>query len=43
LENKKKIAINSRRSAFKRKNKIEEGGASSSKVKKEHESTYLKA
>jgi hypothetical protein len=35
LENRKKAATNSPRSDLKRKNKIEEGGASSSKVKRE--------
>jgi hypothetical protein len=43
LENKKKVATNSPRSALRRKNRVEERGASSLKVKKEHESTYLRA
>ncbi len=43
LENKKKVATNSLRSVFKRKNKVEEGGASSLGVKREHENIDLKA
>ncbi len=43
LENKKKVASNSPRSAFKRKNRVEERGASSSRVRSEHECTYLRA
>jgi hypothetical protein len=43
LHNRKKAATNSPRSALKRKNTIEEGGTSSSKVKKEQESTNLRA
>jgi hypothetical protein len=39
----KKAATYSRRSVFKKKNKVEEGGSSSSRVKKEHENTNLKA
>jgi hypothetical protein len=35
LENKKKLAAHFPRSALKRKNKVEEGGTSSSIVKKE--------
>jgi hypothetical protein len=35
LENRKKIVIDSLRSAFKRKNRIEEGGVLGSKVKRE--------
>jgi hypothetical protein len=35
LENKKKVASNSPRSAFKRKNRVEEGGAPSSRVRRE--------
>jgi hypothetical protein len=35
LENRKKVATNSSRSVFKRKNKVEKGGASSSRVKRE--------
>jgi hypothetical protein len=38
LENKGKATTKSPRSVFKRKNKVEEGGASKSRVKKEHES-----
>jgi hypothetical protein len=43
LENKKKVVVDSPRSALKRKNKIEEGRTSSSGVKREHESTNLRA
>jgi hypothetical protein len=43
MENKKKVTTNFPRSASKRKNNVEEGGASTLKVKKEHESTYMKA
>jgi hypothetical protein len=43
LENKKKVVAKSPRSVFKRKNKVEEGGASSSKVKREQESINLRA
>ncbi len=39
LENRKKVVVNFPRSAFKRKNKVEKGGASSSRVEKEHENT----
>jgi hypothetical protein len=35
LKNKKKVVIDSLRSVLKRKNKVEEGGASCSRVKKE--------
>jgi hypothetical protein len=35
LENKKKATTNSLRSALKRKNKVEEGGTSSSRVNRE--------
>lgn len=35
LENKKKVAIESLISAFKRKNTVEEGGTSSSRIKRE--------
>ncbi len=42
LKNKKKVAINSPRSVVERKNKVE-GGTLSSRVKREHESTYLRA
>jgi hypothetical protein len=43
LENKKKAIANSLINALKKKNKVEEGGASGSKVKREHESTNLSA
>jgi hypothetical protein len=43
LENRKKATTDSPRSAFKKKNRIEEGRALSSRVKKEHESTDLRA
>jgi hypothetical protein len=43
LENRKKAIANSPKSAFKRKNTIEEGVASSLEVKKEHESIDLRA
>ncbi len=43
LDNRKKVTTNFLRSAFKRKNKVEEGGASSFRVKREQESTNLKA
>jgi len=43
LENKKKATTNSPRSAFKRKNKVQEGEALGSRMKREHESTNLKA
>jgi hypothetical protein len=43
LENKKKAAIDFRRNVFKRMNKVEERGASSSRVKKEYESIDWKA
>jgi hypothetical protein len=39
----KKIAAHFLRSALKKKNKVEEGGASSLGTKREHESTYLRA
>jgi hypothetical protein len=35
MENRKKVAANSLKSALKRKNKVEEGGVLSSRVKKE--------
>jgi hypothetical protein len=35
LENRKKVATNSSRSVFKRKNKVEKGGALGSRVKRE--------
>ncbi len=43
MENRKKVTTDSPRSVFKRKNKVEEGGASSLKVKREHESTNVRA
>jgi hypothetical protein len=43
LKMRKKVATDSPRSALKRKNILEEGKASSSRVKREHESTNLKA
>jgi hypothetical protein len=43
LENKKKVVANFPRIALKRKNKVEERGALNSKVKKEQESTNLRA
>ncbi len=43
LENRKKAATNSPRSVFRRKNKVEGGGASGLKVKREQESTNLRA
>jgi hypothetical protein len=43
LENKKKARSDSPRSALKKKNKVEEGGVSSAKVKREHESTNVRA
>jgi len=35
LENKKNVVVNSPKNALKRKNKVEEGGASSSGMKRE--------
>ncbi len=43
LENKMKATPYSPKSALKKKNKVEEGGASSSRVKSKQESTYVKA
>ncbi len=43
LENRKKVAVDSPRSALKKMNKVEEGGTSGLGVKREHESTNLKA
>jgi hypothetical protein len=43
LENKKKVVAYSPRSAFKRENRVEGGGASSLRVKREHESINLRA
>jgi hypothetical protein len=39
LDNRRKVATKSPRNALKRKNKVEEGGALGSRVKKEHETT----
>jgi hypothetical protein len=39
LKNRKKATVESPRSAFKRKNKVQKGGTSGLGVKKEHEST----
>jgi hypothetical protein len=43
LKNRKKVAINSPRITLKRKNKVEEGRASSSIMKKEQKSIHLRA
>jgi hypothetical protein len=43
LKNRKKAVVNSLRSALKRKNRVEEGGALGSKVKREQERTYFRA
>jgi hypothetical protein len=43
LENRKKVAADSLRSAFMKKNKVEERGASGSRMKKEHDNTDLRA
>jgi hypothetical protein len=43
LENKKKVATNSPRNVFKRKNKVEEGRSSCLGMKREQECTDLKA
>ncbi len=43
LENRKIVATDSRRSVFKRKNRVEEGGGLGSKVRREQESTNLRA
>jgi hypothetical protein len=43
LKNRKKATIDFPRSVFKKKNRIEEGGASSLGVKREQESTNLRA
>jgi hypothetical protein len=43
LNNRKKVTTYCLRSALKRKNKVEEKGVSSLRVKKEHENTYLRA
>jgi len=39
LEYRRKVATKFPRNGLKRKNKVEEGGSSRSRVKKEHEST----
>ncbi len=39
MENRRKIVVEFPRSAFRKKNKVEEGEALGSEVKKEHEST----
>ncbi len=43
LENIKKVVVDSPSSVFQRKNKVEEGRASSSRVKKEQENTDVRA
>ncbi len=43
MENKKKTLVDFPRSALKKQNKVEEGGATGSGVKREHESTNLRA
>jgi hypothetical protein len=43
LENIKKVVAKSLRNAIKRNNKVEEVGASGSRVKREHDSTNLRA
>ncbi len=43
LENKKKDVADSLRSVFKRKNKVEEKGASGLRAKREHESIDVRA
>jgi hypothetical protein len=43
FKNRKKIAAKSPRSVLKKKNRIEEGGALGSRVKKEQESTKPRA
>jgi hypothetical protein len=42
LEYKKKVVANSPRNALKTKNRVEEGGTSGLRVKREHESTKIK-
>ncbi len=42
LQNRKKASSDSPRRAFKKKNKVEEGGASTSRMKKEQENIDLK-
>jgi hypothetical protein len=43
LEKRKKVAIDFPRSALKKKNRVEEGGTSCSRVRREQESTNLRA
>jgi len=43
LENRKKVVVESPRSALKRKNKVEEGGTSGSIFKREQESIETRA
>jgi hypothetical protein len=43
LENRRKVVAESQRSALKKKNKVEEGGTSRSRIKKEHEGTKTQA
>jgi hypothetical protein len=43
LENRKKVVADSPRSVLKRKNRVEEGGASCLGVKREHESINVRA
>jgi hypothetical protein len=43
LDNRKKATSYSPRSVFKKKNKVEERRASSSRVKKQHENTHFRA
>ncbi len=43
LENRKKVVTDSSRSVIKRKNRVEEGGALGLRMKREEESTYLRA
>jgi hypothetical protein len=42
LENRKKATTDFPRNVFKRKNKVEEGGVLGSRMKREHENTYLR-
>jgi hypothetical protein len=43
LENRKIVATNSPRVVFKKKNKVEEGGASTLGMRKEHENIHIRA
>ncbi len=43
LQNRKKVVANSSRSVFNRKNRVEEGGASCTGMKRDHDSTEAKA